>query len=589
MADLLAIIAEDPREPVEPAEMERLLADYESLREKPDRKLVAASARARACVLGRETPTSGIETLGGETTAWAGSRSASPPAMAGPLEDLDGQFALLRICGDGNVLLATDPLGLKPLFVARRGGRAYAATSALLLARHLRLAPSRLGLEAFLRSGLQFGRWTEWEGVERMQPAQALEFKPGGAENRAYWEPARDESLGRLPLEEAAAFCIERAGATIAERYEGLQPWIDLTGGFDSRLLSLLADRAGVALMANTVGEEADEDVRIARRVAAAKGWPWTRIGLPADWVEQLPEEVATAVAWGDGHTDALQLAEVLRGHREKSTLEPLLLNGGGGEEFRDHPWGHELFAAGRTNKVGYERLIAWRILLPIDLGVAREEPTERVTALFREELEARARPFASEPNSFQDDLLYALKMTGHSGAYQAAGGAWMDVEVPFYLKPIFGSVISFSLRNRRFHRLMREMMRQLDPGVAALPTETGGPAEPLRIGNLHRFASYGRRRAGRFANRARGRLGSSNGPEPPSGRSELAKAALVAALLREGRLDPAEMRSAPLYDATRLSALLDRATAHPMAVDWDAVGRIVTLELVLETADAGL
>jgi hypothetical protein len=589
VADLLAIIADDPAEHVPPPELDRLLADYEALRGKPERELLAVGDRARAYALGRQTPTSGVETRGEEWTAWAGSLCPDPAAMTGPLERLDGQFALLRLRQDGSALLAADPLGLKPLFVSRRGGLTYVATSALVLARHLRSAPSRLGLEAFLRGGLQFGRWTEWEGVERVQPAQALEFDPGGAKARTYWEPARDEALARLPLAEAAALCVERARAAIGERYGGRRPWIDLTGGFDSRLLGLLVADAGIEPIANTVGEEEDEDVRIARRLALAKGWPWSRIGLPLDWGERLPALAPEAVAWGDGHLDALQLAEVLLGHRQKAEREPLLLNGGGGEEFRDHPWGHELFAAGRTSKVGYDRLIAWRILLPVDLSALRDDPGDRVAALFREELEARARPFASEPNSFQDDLLYALKMTGHSGAYQAAGGGAMDVEVPFYLRPILGTVISFSLRNRRFHRLMREMTRQLDPRAAALPTESGGPAEPVRAGNLHRFAPYAWRRGRRFAHRARGRLSDRSGPEPPPGASEAARAALVAHLRREGRLNPAEMRTGPLYDAARLDTLLDRSATQPMAVDWSAVGRIVTLELALEAADAGL
>ncbi|HYC81789.1 MAG TPA: hypothetical protein VEB65_08380, partial [Solirubrobacterales bacterium] len=108
----------------------------------------------------------------------------------------------------------------------------------------------------------------------------------------------------------------------------------------------------------------------------------------------------------------------------------------------------------------------------------------------------------------------------------------------------------------------------------------------------LLRFADYGRRRAARFAVRARGRLpnrGGAGAELPPPGLPETAAAALVASLRRDGRLDPAQMRSAPLYDAERLDALLTRATAHPSGVDWDAVGRIVTVELTLEAAGAAL
>lgn len=592
MADLLAIIAHDSAAVVEPDELAALIGAHEALRGSgsPVRER-AEAGRVRACVLGRETPTAGVEAAGEAWTAWAGSLSPAPEAMAGPLEELDGQFALVRSDSPtGRVLLATDPLGMKPLFAASHGGRTYVATSALVLAKHLGLQPSRPGLEAFLRSGLQFGQATQWLGVERLRPAEVREFGPSGPEPpRTYWQPRAIDAVAALSLSEAAELCIERATAALSGRYAERRPWIDLTGGFDSRLLALLSSRAGLEPLANTVGGEADEDVRIARRVALAKGWPWTRIDIPADWSARLPDFVPEAIAWGDGHLDALQLSEVLFGHREKAGVGTTLLNGGGGEEFRDHPWGHELAMAGRTSKVGYDRFIAWRILLPVDLSALRADPTERVAAHFREELEERARPFAGQPNTFQDDLLYAYKMTGHSGAYQAGGGAWLDVEVPFYLRPVLTAVISVSVPNRRLHRLMREMMRQLDPRVAALPTETGGPAEPVRAGNLHRFAPYAWRRGGRFARRVRGRLPDFGAADPEPSPSEAARGALVGALRGEGRLEPETMRSAALYDPDRLGGLLDRAAAKPATVDWAAVGRIVTIELALEAADAGL
>ncbi len=592
MAELLAIISHDPRAIVEPEAIDRLAADHEALRGPQPRRLDAGEGRVRVRVLGRPTPTWGVEPDGTGWTAWAGSLQRRPATMTGALADLDGQFGLVRADAEGAVVVATDALGMKPLFVAARDGRTFVSTSALVLGRHLGATPSRLGLESFLRSGMQFGRATQWEGIERLRPAEARRFPvaDGDASVSTYELPAPDPDVGALSLGAAAELCIERAAAELAGRYAGERPWVDLTGGFDSRLLSLLAAHAGIEPIANTVGGEDSEDVRIARRVALARGWGWQRIAPPADWPERLPGEMASAVAWGDGHLDAVPLTGVLAGHREKAAVESLLLNGGGGEEFREHPWGHELWKAGRTTEVGYDRFIHWRLLLPVDLSPLRADPTVAVAAAMREELEARARPFAAHLNIFQDDLLYAFKMTGHSGAYQAAAGAYLDLEVPFYLRPILLNVISVAPRYRRLHRLMREMIARLDPVVAALPTETGGPAEPLRPGNLLRFAEYGTRRAARFANRVGARLPDRGGRElPPPDERQVAAATLVARLRDEGRLDPDSMRSAALYEPGRLAALLARAVSHPSGVDWDAVGRIVTVEATLEAAGAGL
>lgn len=592
MADLLAIVSRSPQQPVDPGELERLIEAHEDLRGPAATIEKGGSDWARVCVLSRAGAGScGIEGAGDGWIAWAGTKGCDAAAMSAQLETIDGQFALLRCDGGEAVRIATDPLGMKPLYVAENGEQTYVSTSVLALARHLRARPDRLGLDAFLRSGMQFGQQTQWSGISRMRPAEYRQLGPDGQSGGTYWEPAIDESAGDLSLADAAEYCIGRATAAISARYAGSRPWLDLTGGFDSRLLSLLSAKSGIEFMTNTVGDAEDEDVRLGRRVAAAGGWPWSRIDLPAEWPEQLPEFATEALGWGDGHLELLSLAGVLLGHREKSELETTLLNGGGGEEYRDHPWGHELLGAGRSTKVAYSRFIDWRLLLPIDLSVLRRDPTAEVSGLFRAELEARAAPFSSMPNTFQDDLLYAYKMTGHTGAYQAAAGAWMGLEAPFFLRPVFLSVISIPPRHRRLHRLMREMMRQLNPAIAAIPTETGGPAEPVRWGNLHRFAPYAWRRARRFGVRARGKLPQIGGAEAETapGVREAASAALLDSLRKSGRLDPKSMRSAALYEQSRLADLLDLAVTHPTAVDWQAVGRIVTVELALEAADAGI
>jgi hypothetical protein len=589
VADLLAIVSHDPAVPVEQASLDALVSDYEALRGPARGREDASTSWARVCTLRRTgADTAGTIRNGEGWTAWAGSPSAAP-RIAGPLADAAGQFSLVRFHPDrATVTLATDSLGMKPLFVAVSGSSTYASTSALVLARQLRSAPSRLGCEMFLRCGLQFGRLTPWEGIERMRPAQRIEFSPAGRRTEHYWQPQREPAVAALPLEEAAQLCIERSVQCLRELREE-KPWADLTGGFDSRLLTLLARRAGVEFTANTVGSEAEEDVRLARRVAATAGWPWVRFELPADWCDRLPARTEEALAWGDGHLDALDLAAVMQAHREKSSAATTLLNGGGGEEFRDHPWGHELFAAGRSTAVDYERLLAWRIMLPVDLPSLREGTTAAVGDAVREELEWRAKPFAGQRNTFQDDILYAYKMTGHSGAYQAAAGAWIDLEVPFYGRPLLSALMSVAPRHRRFHRLMREMMTRLDPAVAALPTETGGPAEPPRLQNLHRFAPYAWRRGRRFGHRVRARLPRHRGrPNRPPAEPLAAKAALIERLRAEGRLDPRTMRSAALYDRLALAETLDRGVRVPNGVDWEALGRVVTLELALEAADAG-
>jgi hypothetical protein len=587
MADLLAIISADRSRSVA---IEELSASYEELRGAPTAAETASAGWAAVRVLDRpQPPLLGLAADGDGWSAWAGPLG-DPGQATAPLGELEGQFALARLEPGGETLrVATDPLGLMPLFTAQVGELSYFSTSALVLARHLRLAPSRLGLEAFLRTGNQLGRLTPWEGVERLGPAESIAFTPRGRRAEAYWLPSVDPAIRELDFRACAEACAERAVAAIASRYRGQRPWVDLTGGFDTRLLALQAQSAELGFLTNTIGDEDSEDVQLAREIAAAANWPWTRFDLPEDWAELLPARISEAVAWGDGHLEALGLTEVIEGHRAKASTESLLLNGGGGEHYRDYPWGQELLSANRSTKVHFDRLLAWRVLGPLDVSVFRQDPTAAVGAALRGELEHRVEPFAGTPNTFQCDLIYALKATGHFGAYQSSAAGWVHMELPFYLKPVFASAISAAPRHRNFHRLMREMMAQLDPAIAAIQTETGGPAEPLRLGNLPRFAPYPWRRGKRFAARLRGRvLGPGGGDSPPSQR-ELGRGRLIETLRAEGRLDPARMRSAALYDSQRLEQLLEAGAGNPAAADWTLLGRIVTSELALEAADAGL
>ncbi len=587
MPDLLAIISQDRSRPVS---VDELTATHESLRGAPTSADAADCGWAAVRVLDRPRPAlAGIARADGGWTAWAGPLTDPGAAASTPLARLDGQFALLRFEADAATLrLAADPLGMKPLFAAEADGLTYVSTSALVLAKHLRRPPSREGVETFLRTGMQLGRETPWQGVERLQGAETVTWTPAGRERGAYWQPTVDPELRQLGLRECAAACAEQATTTFAARYSGQRPWVDLTGGFDTRLVALAAQRAQVPFLTNTFGDEELEDVRVAAEVAAAAGWPWTRLELPGDWEEVAPGRVEEALAWGDGCLEALHLTEVIEGHREKAETETTLLNGGGGEHFREFPWVHELWAANRSNRVNFDRMLAWRVLGPLDLSVFRQDPTPLVVANLQAEFEARVEPFASQPNTFQCDLLYALKAGGHFGAYQSSAAAWVQMELPLYLKPIWESAISASPRNRNFHRLMRAMMQDLDPEIAAIQTETGGPAEPVRLTNLPRFAPYGWRRAQRLGSRLRGRVLGPAGDDGRPDRRLRGRSRIVASLRQEGRLDPARMRSASLYEPERLEALLDLAAREPGAVDWALVGRIVTVELGLEAVGSG-
>jgi hypothetical protein len=582
---LLAVFATDRAVPVDAGDLDDLAACYELVNGGRRRETLTAP-HAQVVVIGEDSP---VVRSGESWAAAAGVVHTSVPLAEARPEQLDGPFALVAYDAAADELtVATDPFAMQSLYVAERGGRTYVSTAALPLARHLGAARSDLGTLTFLRTGYQLGPVTHWDGIERLEPGTCLTFGRSGVVRRTYWRPEVDDSVTRRGFESAVEHAVDVLNATYATLLGGRETtWADLTGGFDTRLMGLVLDRAGVDFATNTVGDDGDPDVRIARAVAGLAGWRWIQLSLPDAWERIFPAFFPLAVAWSDGRLEALQLAQVLWGHAQKSLEQTSLLLGGGHEHFRGHTWQQEFLRAGRSKQVNFDNLLDMRWMAqPVNTSMLQRDPSPEIRA----DLAARARtwaaPYAGEPNTVQLDVLHAHRMVGHFGAFATAGGAFLHVQVPAYFKPVFTTAFSTSFRHRLNHRLMRHMIRRLDPRIAALATTAGGPAEPWRAANLHRFVPYfakiGRRAVTKLSRRAIGR--GLLAARPPTDRRVLAARH---GALRSLGLRHAEMLTADLYRGPQLDAFLERAL-RPGFEDANMLTRIVTLELALRAATPG-
>jgi hypothetical protein len=323
--------------------------------------------------------------------------------------------------------------------------------------------------------------------------------------------------------------------------------------------------------------------------LAREAGWDWTRFQLPPDWEEILPTMLGCSLAWSDGQLDALQLSEVLWQHREKGRLAPSLLTGGGGEHFRSFAWQQEFLKAGRSSDVNWENWLRMRLLPPLPAPIFRRDRSPEVRAELRRRMQDWVGPYSDEPNTFQLDLLYAFKSTGHFGAYRSAAAAFLDAQLPFYFKPIFTAVTSTNFRFRNNHRLQRHVIARLNQDLAAVETATGGPAEPQRLSNLHRFAPYygriARKAVNKVSQKAVGRpVLPSRRPARPVG----AHAAVIDHLEKTADFRYDELRLAPLLRRDAFEELV-RGARDPAVADATMLGRVITAELALRETDGVL
>jgi hypothetical protein len=593
-AGFVAVVAHDRSASIQ-EDLDALANEYERLRGPSERIIV--SAGSWAAVVGFNLPREERAQTQVRASSWAVAAGAvhfarHPPK--GGLADLEGQFALFAYDGiHATAILASDAFGFQALYIAERNGTTYISTSVLALARYVRARPSLLGVRSFLRAGYHFGRRTSWEGIERLDPASFMAFTPEGVETQVYWSPVVDPSVARLGFDEAVEHCLEVAVGAYRDLFAGITPlWADLTGGYDTRLLTLLMRETGVPFDTNTRGSPYSPDLPVAREIARRAGWNWSPMTLPDEWESLLPPLLPVALAWGDGNLDAIELARVLWAHESLGQEHRDLAIGGGGEHFRGFTWRQEFLQAGRSSRVNIDNWLDMRLLHPLNTEVFASDPTPEVRDDFRERMVRHAEPYSGELNTTQLDVMYAYKMTGHFGAFLSADGAFLRSRLPFYFRPIFAAAFSTNYRHRNTHRLMRHMINRLDPTLAAVRTVTGGPAQPWRLTNVHRFAPYyvdvARRAAAKLSQRAIGRAVFAPSSKPPSPAKERARSTLVRELRTEGVLDPRQMRSAPLYKQGALEPWLELAE-RPVFADDALLGRVITVELALRALDASV
>ncbi len=592
MSGFIAIVADRPERAVPEGELARFVDAYVAVRgDGSANGRVNGGHRVRACVFSR--PDEGAKCLERQGKSWAltaGVPYHSRPLVETRLDELDGHFALLRYDAETKTAaLASDPLGMFGLFVAERDGLTFVSTSALALARHLGAPPCRLGLNTYLMLGFQCGTRTSWEGVERLEGGVAMHFGPRGRSRSTYWRPRVDASVRRLGLAASLDSCIESGLEAVRMAGAGRDLlWCDLTGGYDTRMLALLARAAGLRFIATTNGSGSEADARLARRIAEVGGWDWKLLSLPNTWHGTFAERLPEAVGWGDAALEASQLAGVLWRHELKSQRARAVLNGGGGEHFWSCAWQHEYGRSHRTGRADLETWVRLRMLRrPEPSTVFAHNPRAEVIADLRARMERVIEPYLDEPHTVQTDVLYKYKLTGHFGAYATAAAAHVDLMMPFYSRASYNTVISINPRHRFGKQFYRRMIERLDPRVAAIPTSQGGPARPRRLTNIHEFLPYYAGVSERALNKGAQLALRRSFRRPPAAGDELA-AAVRGTTVNFVGTDVDSWHSRALYNHDALVGLLARASRTDFT-DSVLLGKILTAELGLRHAGAAV
>src|SRR5579872_6850728 len=220
----------------------------------------------------------------------------------GALRKFRGMFAFaLADTHTGELFLARDPLGIKPLFYLQRGGGALFASELKALTTavgpELRIEPG-----ALVASMLYYWvpeQFCAIENVRKLPAGSWARLRPDGRlQVEQYWnvaDVARDAAAGPAPdlrsvIEESVT----------AHLVADVPVSSFLSGGLDSSIITVLAHRAAQEIDAYTITfrpedqrlEAMPDDAIYARKVAAQYGVKLHEIEISPDIVDLLPRMV---------------------------------------------------------------------------------------------------------------------------------------------------------------------------------------------------------------------------------------------------------------------------------------------------------
>lgn len=255
------------------------------------------------------------------------------PAM---VRRLQGMFAF-AIWDDRRqqLFLARDRLGQKPLFFAKSAGSLAFASEPKALFPLIGGTPQLNPTAAYHYLTFQYvpGDLCAFEGVEKLQPGEWLQWSAGGCTRQRYWTAPKPRPSFQGSFEDAAVHLRELLREATRQRLMSEVPLgVLLSGGLDSSVVVGLMKEAGASTIrtftASFAGDASDE-TPFARDVAQMHGTEHTDLRISAP-----PPELVSQVLdlYDEPFADTSSLATYLICQKAKEYVT-VALTGDGGDE----------------------------------------------------------------------------------------------------------------------------------------------------------------------------------------------------------------------------------------------------------------
>lgn len=413
-------------------------------------------------------------------------------------QELSGFFTLLfGEAQSGVTFLVTDLIGSRHAFYREFSWGVALASSSLLLASLETATLDPLGCEEFLRTGIVYEDRSFYHDVRKLAPASVYRLANGKLNApQQYWhiKQLTPESLKGEQAVEAFSASITAAARQVGQTFPRIIS--DLTGGYDSRVLTAALTTADVPFETTVSGAPTAPDVVIARGLAEITG----QLHHPVEVKPKISfAQIRQALALTDGEADIVEYARnVLPVHAGTAQQYDISLNGSFGEVARGYWWELLLPHTGAHAPLDARKVAAARYVVDPGSSQLFAAPVDLVTH-FAGVIERANAGLQDWPNTAQMDHAYLqLRMQRWQGRMATSTDQIRPCLSPLMFRPVLETMLQAEWRLRQRSLLVRRMLKRLQPKLAAYPLEHGYPAEPLSLDNAHRFAplltSYGRK-----------------------------------------------------------------------------------------------
>ncbi|HEX9002129.1 MAG TPA: hypothetical protein VGB07_19640 [Blastocatellia bacterium] len=489
-------------------------------------------------------------------------------------EELEGFFVI--VFGDGRtreVFVITDIIGSRHCFLRRIDGCIVLSTSSLLLAGMGPAGPDKTGCEEFLRTGCIYEGRTLFDGVRKLPPATLLRLSGNAvAEEKNYWRVSDldPEKFDGKQAVKQLTHQLLTAAARIGKLFA--RPVCDLTGGYDSRAVVAAFLSAGARFETTVAGAADSADVLIAEGLSNLTGkLHWHFESEPGTTFDRLQQ----ALRLTDGECDLVDYARIQSLHEQLSQNFDASINGSFGELARGYWWELLWPRVGKREKLNARKIALRRYATePESSQLFPPETSLNLVDHLGGVIERASAELSSGLNTLQMDNAYLrLRMQHWQGRIASSTDQIWPCLSPFMLRSVLEVMLQTGAQWRRNSLLMRMLLAELQPQLAAYPLEYGHPALPLNWKTWPRFLPAAKVYARKVCQRI-GLTDELSKSEPP--RMKLWRDEQVRELLR-----PETMRLGELIERRQLDGFL-AASRQPQFLFEQQWQRLLSLEITL-------